>query len=297
MYTTHWSIFPPFPLGHSFHQVAIIIILQVSQCWHVCYRQTTKDHDSPLSQNLSIANNSALKNRAWWVPPSMAYCQQGSACNYSCDCKVASDAEDTTYQPFTLSSGSNILSGPSSATFPEFCLVLLMLNSREETSNTVIAYFSYTLQLRCMVVCCCCLQCFYLLILVGSQEGWQEPALFGGSFWDLLYLKQGLETHQLFRVTLLSFSFVILYLGNKTASFHVAFLYSHFLGYSSHSTAILSSSHPTSCSPSLLKPPLPKCPHTFLLTVLCCSLFFRTSPAHVSFLVFWLPQEPCAKQT
>lgn len=146
------SIFPPFPLVHSFQQVAIIIILQVSQYWHVCYRQTTKDHDSPLSQNLSITNNSSLKNRAWWAPSSMAYCQQGSAGNYSyCDCKVASDAEDTTYQPFTLSSGSNILSGPSSATFPEFCLVLLMLNSREEASSTVIAYFSYTLQLRNMV--------------------------------------------------------------------------------------------------------------------------------------------------
>ena len=118
------SIFPPLPLCQSFQQVVIIIILQVLQYWHVCYRQITKDHDSPLSQNLSIANNSALKNRAWWAPPSMAYCQQGSAGNYSCcDCKVASDKEDTTYQPFTLSSGFNI------TFWPLFCNVSWVLSS------------------------------------------------------------------------------------------------------------------------------------------------------------------------
>lgn len=46
--------------------------------------QKTKGQYFPLSQNLSIANNSALRHRTLWVPPSMTYCQQTSLVHDKC---------------------------------------------------------------------------------------------------------------------------------------------------------------------------------------------------------------------
>lgn len=147
-----------------------------------------------------------------------------------------------------------------------------MLNSGEEASSTdCYCLFSLHFTTKVHGVFFFFKQYFYHLIFVGSQEGWQKPALFGELLRDLLYLKQGLATHQPFRVTLLSLSFVLLYLGYKALSFQVAFLSSCFLGDSSHSTTVLSPSHPTSCSPSLLKPSLPQCPPYFPLD---CVLLF-----------------------